>query len=59
MQNFTAYGLEDEEAKHKAHLTILPKLRKQRVYLGRLLWITHVQMKKDPIHKQIKKTKDA
>ena len=43
----------------KAYLTILPKLRKdlQSIYLNRLLWIA--QMKKDPIHKQIMKTKDA
>ena len=38
---------------------ILPQLRKdlQSIYLNRLLWIA--QMKKDPIHKQIMKTKDA
>ena len=43
----------------KAYLTILPKFRKdlQSIYLDRLLWIA--QMKKDPIHKQIMKTKDA
>ena len=29
----------------------------QSIYLNRLLWIA--QMKKDPIHKQIIKTKDA
>ena len=29
----------------------------QSIYLDRLLWIG--QMKKDPIHKQIMKTKDA
>ena len=55
-KTFTADGLEEEEAMDKAYLTILPKLR-QSIYLNRLLWIT--QMKKDPIHKQILKTKDA
>ena len=58
-ETFTADGLEEEEAKDKAYLTILPKLRKdlQSIYLNRLLWIA--QMKKDPIHKQIMITKDA
>ena len=58
-ETFTADGLEEEEAKDKAYLTILPKLRKdlQSIYLNCLLWIA--QMKKDPIHKQIMKTKDA
>ena len=53
METFSAYGLEEEEARDKAYLTILPKLRKdlQSIYLNRLLWIT--KMKKDPIHKQI------
>ena len=58
-ETFTADGLEKEEARDKAYLTTLPKLRKdlQSIYLNRLLWIA--QMKKDPIHKQIMKTKDA
>ena len=58
-ETFTADGLEEEEARDKAYLTILPKLRKdlQSIYLNHLLWIA--QMKKDPIHKQIMKTKDA
>ena len=58
-ETFTADGLKEEEAKDKAYLTILTKLRKdlQSIYLNRLLWIA--QMKKDPVHKQIMKTKDA
>ena len=42
-----------------AYLMILPKLWKdlQSIYLDRLLWIA--QIKKEPIHKQIMKTKDA
>ena len=58
-KTFTADGLENEEARDKAYLTILPKLRKdlQSIYLNRLLWIA--QVKEDPIHKQIMKTKDA
>ena len=56
---FTADGLEEEKARDKAYLTILLKLQKdlQSIYLDRLLWIA--QTKKDPIHKQIMKTKDA
>ena len=36
---FTTDGLEEEEARDKAYLTILPKLRKdlQNIYLNRLL----------------------
>ena len=47
-ETFTADGLEEEEARDKAYLTILPKLRKdlQSIYLNRLLRIA--QMKKDP-----------
>ena len=58
-ETFTTDGLEEEEARDKAYLTILPKLRKdlQSIYVDRLLWIA--QFKKDPIHKQIMKTKDA
>ena len=50
-ETFTADGLEEEKARDKAYLTILPKLRKdlQSIYLNRLLWIA--QMKKEPIHK--------
>ena len=58
-ETFTADDLEEQETKDKAYLTILPKLRKglQSIYLDRLLRIT--QMKKESIHKQIMKTKDA
>ena len=61
-ETFTADGHEEEEARDKADLTILPKLRKdlQTEYLSkvdRLQWIA--QMKKDPIHKQIMKTKNG
>ena len=58
-ETFTADGLEEQEARDKAYLTILPKLRKdlQSIHLDRLLRIA--QMKKDLINKQIMKTKDA
>ena len=45
-ETFTADGLEEEEARDKANLTILPKLPKdciQSIYLDRLLW--NAQMK--------------
>ena len=40
-QNFTAEGFDENEAKDKAYLLILPKFRKdlQNIYLERLLWI--------------------
>ena len=58
-QNFTAEGFDENEAKDKAYLLIVPKLRKdlQNIYLKRLLWIR--QLKKDPIHKKIMETKDV
>ena len=58
-ETFTADGLKEEEARDKACLTILPKLQKelQSIYLDRRLWIA--QIKKNPTHKQIMKTKDA
>ena len=48
-ETFTADGLEEEEARDKAYLTILPKFQKdlQSIYLDLLLWIA--QIKKDPI----------
>ena len=58
-QNFTAEGFDENEAKDKAYLLILPKLRKdlQNIYLERLLWIR--QLKRDPIHKKIMETWDV
>ena len=59
MLNFTAEGFDENEAKDKAYLLILPKLRKdlQNIYLERLLWIR--QLKRDPIHKKIMETRDV
>ena len=59
MQNFTAEGFDENEAKDKAYLLILPKLRQdlQTIYLERLLWIR--QLKRDPIHKKIMETRDV
>ncbi len=54
-QKFTAEGFDENEAKDKAYLLIVPKL--QNIYLKRLLWIR--QLKKDPIHKNIMETRDV
>ena len=58
-QNFTAEGFDENEAKDKAYLFILPKLRRylQNIYFQRLLWM--IQLKRDPIHKKIMETRDV
>jgi hypothetical protein len=58
-QNFIAEGFDENEAKDKAYLLILPNHRKdlQNIYLERLLWIR--QLKRDPIHKKIMETRDV
>ena len=58
IENFSDEGLGEEEAKSKAYVHILPKLRKdlQNVYLERLLWIQ--QLKRDPVHKEVMETRD-
>ena len=58
-QNFTAEGFDENEAKDKAYLLVLPKLCKnlQNIYLERLLWIR--QLKRDPVHKKIMETRDV
>jgi hypothetical protein len=50
-QNFTAKGFDENEAKDKGYLLILPKHRKdlQNIYLERLLWIR--QLRRDPLWK--------
>ena len=58
IDNFTDEGLDEEEAKNKAYVLVLPKFRKdlQNVYLECLLWIQ--QLKKDPVHKEVMETRD-
>ena len=58
-QNFTAEVFDKNEAKDKAYLLIVPKLRKdlQNIYLERVLWIR--QIKRDPVHKKIMETRDV
>ena len=59
VQNFQNEGLSKIEAKKKAFSEILPVLRKElgNVYLDRLQWMT--EMKRDPVHRKIMKTRDA
>jgi hypothetical protein len=55
-QSFTAEGFDENEAKDKSYLLILPKLRKdlQNIYLERLS-----QLKRDPVPKNIMETRDV
>jgi hypothetical protein len=55
-QSFTADGFEENVAKDKSYLLILPKLRKdlQNIYLERLS-----QQKRHPVHKKIVETRDV
>ena len=58
-QNFTAENFDENEAKDKAYLLILPKRRKdlQNIYLELLLRIR--LQKRDPVHKKSMETRDA
>ena len=58
-QNFIAECFGEYEAKGKAYLLILTKIRKdlQNIYLERLLWIR--PLKRDPVHKKIMETRDV
>ena len=59
VQNFQNGGFSEIDAKKQAFSEILPDLRKKlgNIYLDRLKWMT--QMKSDPVHRKIMKTKDA
>ena len=59
VQSFQNGGFSDIDAKKQAFSEILPDLRKKlgNIYLDRLKWMT--QMKRDPVHRKIMKTKDA
>ena len=51
-------GLPEQSSKDKAYSNILPKLQKEleNIYMERLVWMR--QLKKDPVHKKIMRTKD-
>ena len=59
VQSFQNGGFSEIDAKKQAFSEILPDLRKKlgNIYLDRLKWMT--QMKRDPVHRKIMKTKDA
>ena len=59
VQSFQNGGFSEIDAKKQAFSEILPDLRKKlgNIYLHRLKWMT--QMKRDPVHRKIMKTKDA
>ena len=59
LQSFQDGGFSEIDAKKQAFSEILPDLRKKlgNIYLDRLKWMT--QMKRDPVHRKIMKTKDA
>ena len=52
-------GLDEQSAKDKAFSNMPPKLQKEleNIYMERLVWMR--QLKKDPVHKKIMRTKDA
>ncbi len=59
VQNFQNDGFSEVDAKKQAFSEILPELRKElgSVYLDRPQWMS--QMKRDPVHRKIMKTRDA
>ena len=59
VQSFENEGFSKIDAKKQAFAAILPELRKElgNVYMDRLQWMT--QLKRDPVHRKIMKTRDA
>ena len=59
VQSFKNEGFSEIDAKKQAFAAILPELRKELgyVYMDRLQWMT--QLKRDPVHRKIMKTRDA
>ena len=59
VQSFENNGFSEIDAKKQAFSEILPELRKElgNIYLARLQWMS--EMKRDPVHRKIMKTKDA
>ena len=58
-QSFENEGFSKIDAKKQAFAAILPELRKElgNVYMDRLQWMS--QLKRDPVHRKIMKTRDA
>ena len=59
VQSFKNDGFSKIDAKKQAFAAILPELRKElgNVYMDRLQWMS--QLKRDPVHRKIMKTRDA
>ena len=59
VQSFKNEGFSEIDAKKQAFAAILPELRKEleNVYMDRLQWMS--QLKSDPVHRKIMKTRDA
>ena len=59
VQSFENDGFSKIDAKKQAFVAILPALRKElgNVYMDRLQWMS--QLKRDPVHRKIMKTRDA
>ena len=58
MQSFENEGFSEIDTKKQAFAAILPELRKElgNVYMDRLQWM--MQLKRDPVHRKIMKTRD-
>ena len=52
-------GIDEQTARDQAYSNVLPKLQKEldSVYMQRLMWMA--QLKNDPIHRKIMKTKNV
>ena len=59
VQSFENEGFSKIDAKKQAFAAILPELQKElgNVYMDRLQWMS--QLKRDPVHRKIMKTRDA
>ena len=59
VQSFENDGFSKIDAKKQAFAAILPELRKElgNVYMDRLQWMS--ELKRDPVHRKIMKTRDA
>ena len=59
MKSFENERFSEIDAKKQAFTEILPELRKElgNVYMDRLQWMS--QLKRDPVHRKIMKTRDA
>ena len=59
VQSFENEGFSEIDAKKQAFAAILPELRKElgNVYMDRLQWMS--QLKRDPVHRKIMKTRDS